>query len=449
MPAELAEELAPEPDGERRRRLIQGAGALIVSLASPQIARGATLLGVRVWPAPDYTRLTLEHDAPLSFNHFMLRDPMRLVVDIEGLDLTPQLKELVGKVDAGDPYVALIRVGQNRANVVRMVIELKVEVTPQVFELTPIGQYQYRLVLDMHPTEPPDPLMALLQSQGARDPNTSGPVAEPDLSALPASPERASPERASPERRIAKPPPRADPDLKRYLTVAIDPGHGGEDPGAIGRHGTQEKDVTLAIANRLRRMLDGDPDLRLLLTRDGDFFVPLPTRVAKARRVQADLFVSIHADAWIKPDVRGSSVFALSERGATSSAAAWLAKHENEADLIGGVNLGAHDPGIARVLIDLSTTAQINDSLRFGNAVLRELEQVNTLHKPRVEQAGFAVLKAPDIPSILIETAFISNPDEEKRLKDEAYQDKIAAAIAGGIRAYLKKYPPRPRNPMG
>jgi N-acetylmuramoyl-L-alanine amidase len=196
-------------------------------------------------------------------------------------------------------------------------------------------------------------------------------------------------------------------------------------------------------------MLEGDPNVRLLLTRDGDYFVPLPMRVAKARRVQADLFVSIHADAWVKPDVRGSSVFALSERGATSSAAAWLAKKENEADLIGGVNLGAHDQGIARVLLDLSTTAQINDSLRFGNAVLRELEQVNTLHKPRVEQAGFAVLKAPDIPSILVETAFISNPDEEKRLKDEAYQEKIATAIANGIRAYFKKYPPRPRNPLG
>jgi len=439
MPEVRAEELDPESDGERRRRLIQGVGALILSLASPQIARGATLVGVRVWPAPDYTRLTLEHDAPLSFSHFMLRDPMRLVVDIEGLDLTPQLKELVGKVDESDPYVALIRVGQNRANVVRMVIELKAEIAPQVFELKPIGQYQYRLVLDLHPTEPPDPLMALLQSQGARDPNTSGPVAEPDLSTLP----------TTPDRRVAKAPARPDPDVKRYLTVAIDPGHGGEDPGAIGRRGTQEKDVTLAIAHRLRKMLDGDPDLRLLLTRDGDFFVPLTTRVAKARRVQADLFVSIHADAWIKPDVRGSSVFALSERGATSTAAAWLAKHENEADLIGGVNLGAHDPGIARVLIDLSTTAQINDSLRFGNAVLRELEQVNTLHKPRVEQAGFAVLKAPDIPSILIETAFISNPDEEKRLKDEAYQEKIAAAIAGGIRSYLKKYPPRARSPMG
>src|SRR5882672_2938681 len=439
MPAVRAEELDPESDGERRRRLIQGAGALILSLASPQIARGATLVGVRVWPAPDYTRLTLEHDAPLSFSHFMLRDPMRLVVDIEGLDLTPQLKELVGKVDESDPYVALIRVGQNRANVVRMVIERKAEIAPQVFELKPIGQYQYRLVLDLHPTEPPDPLMALLQSQGARDPNTSGPVAEPDLSTLP----------ATPDRRVAKAPARPDPAVKRYLTVAIDPGHGGEDPGAIGRRGTQEKDVTLAIARRLHQMLDGDPNLRVLLTRDGDFFVPLTTRVAKARRVQADLFVSIHADAWIKPDVRGSSVFALSERGATSTAAAWLAKRENDADLIGGVNLGAHDAGIARVLIDLTTTAQINDSLLFGNAVLRELEQVNTLHKPRVEQAGFAVLKAPDIPSILVETAFISNPEEEKRLKDDAYQERIAAAIAGGIRAYLKKYPPRPRNPMG
>jgi N-acetylmuramoyl-L-alanine amidase len=321
-----------------------------------------------------------------------------------------------------------------------MVIELKVEVTPQVFELQPVGQYQYRLVLDLHPTEAPDPLMALLQQhQEARDPNTSGPVAEPDLSAMPVTTERRAP----------RAPAKADPDLKRYLTVAIDAGHGGEDPGAIGRRGTQEKNVTLAIAQRLRRVLDGDPNVRLLLTRDGDYFVPLPTRVAKARRVQADLFVSIHADAWIKPDVRGSSVFALSERGATSTAAAWLAKRENDADLIGGVNLGAHDPGIARVLLDLSTTAQINDSLRFGNAVLRELEQVNTLHRARVEQAGFAVLKAPDIPSILVETAFISNPDEEKRLKDDSYQEKIASAIAGGIRGYLKKYPPRPRNPMG
>jgi N-acetylmuramoyl-L-alanine amidase len=434
------------PGDRQRRRLIQTAGALILTLSSLQIARGATLVGVRVWPAPDYTRLTLEHDAPLTFNYFLVKDPLRLVVDIEGIELTPQLKELVGKIDASDPYVALVRVGQNRPNVVRMVIELKAEIAPQVFELAPIGQYQYRLVLDLHPSEPPDPLMALLQqqpqqqqAQEARDPNTNKPVAEPD----------SSPSPAPPDRRIATAPVRPDPDLKRYLTVAIDAGHGGEDPGAVGRRGTQEKDVTLAIARRLQKMLERDPDIRLLLTRDSDYFVPLPQRVAKARRVQADLFVSIHADAWIKPDVRGSSVFALSERGATSTAAAWLAKRENDADLIGGVNLGAHDQGIARVLLDLSTTAQINDSLRFGNAVLRELEQVNTLHKPRVEQAGFAVLKAPDIPSILVETAFISNPDEERRLKDDAYQEKIASAIAAGIRGYLKKYPPRPRNPMG
>jgi N-acetylmuramoyl-L-alanine amidase len=425
--------------GGQRRRLIQGAGALVLSLGSMQIARGATLVGVRVWPAADYTRLTLEHDAPLTFNHFIVRDPLRLVVDIEGIDLTPQLRDLVGKIDANDPYVALVRVGQNRPNVVRMVIELKAEVTPQVFELKPVGQYQYRLVLDLHPTEPPDPLMALLRGQEARDPNTAGPVAEPDLSTA----------ATNSERRLAPAPAKADPDLQRYLTVAIDAGHGGEDPGAVGRRGTQEKNVTLAIAQRVRRLLEADPNVRLLLTRDGDYFVPLPTRVAKARRVQADLFVSIHADAWVKPDVRGSSVFALSERGATSTAAAWLAKRENDADLIGGVNLGAHDPGVARVLLDLSTTAQINDSLRFGNAVLRELEQVNTLHRARVEQAGFAVLKAPDIPSILVETAFISNPDEERRLKDDAYQEKIAAAIASGIRGYLKKYPPRPRNPMG
>jgi N-acetylmuramoyl-L-alanine amidase len=453
MPAARSDRLGHGSGGEQRRRLIRGgAGALVLSFTSIQIARGATLIGVRVWPAADYTRVTLEHDAPLKFSHFIVRDPLRLVVDVEGIDLTPQLKELVGKIDADDPYISLVRVGQNRPNVVRMVIELKAEVDPQVFELQPVGQYQYRLVLDLHPTEAPDPLMALLQSQQARDPNTSGPVAEPDLSTPPLAAAGGLPgaaPAASPERRAVPPPAKPDPDLNRYLTVAIDAGHGGEDPGATGRHGTREKDVTLAIARRLRRLLADDPNVRLLLTRDGDYFVPLPMRVAKARRVQADLFVSIHADAWIKPNVRGSSVFALSERGATSTAAAWLAKRENDADLIGGVNLGAHDPGIARVLLDLSTTAQISDSLRFGNAVLRELEQINTLHKARVEQAGFAVLKAPDIPSILVETAFISNPDEERRLKDDAYQEKIASAIANGIRRYLKKYPPRPRNPMG
>jgi N-acetylmuramoyl-L-alanine amidase len=411
----------------QRRRLIQGAAStLVLSLSPLQIARGATLLDVRVWPAADYTRVTLEHDAPLAFTHFVVRDPLRLVVDIEGIELTPKLKELVGKIEADDPYIALVRIGQNRPNVVRLVIELKAEVTPQVFALDAVGQYQRRLVLDLHPAEAPDPLLALLRAQEQ------------------AQRERANEPRPQPRRAAG-----AEPEVARYLTVAIDAGHGGEDPGAIGRRGTREKDVTLAIARRLQRLLAEEPNVRVLMTRDGDYFVPLAARVAKARRVQADLFVSIHADAWIRPDVRGSSVFALSERGASSTAAAWLAKRENDADLIGGVNLGAHDAGIARVLLDLSTTAQINDSLRFGHAVLRELEQVNDLHKPRVEQAGFAVLKAPDIPSILVETAFISNPDEERRLKDERYQEKIAAAIARGIKRYLEKHPPRSRNPLG
>jgi N-acetylmuramoyl-L-alanine amidase len=233
------------------------------------------------------------------------------------------------------------------------------------------------------------------------------------------------------------------------LTIAIDPGHGGEDPGAVGKRGTFEKTVTLAIARRLQAQIEADSRLRVLLTRDGDFFVPLHQRVARARRVQADLFVSIHADAWIRPDARGSSVFALSERGATSTAAAWMARRENDADLIGGIDLGTHDPGLARVLLDLSTTAQIGESLRLGNAVLRELERVNDLHKPRVEQAGFAVLRAPDIPSILVETAFISNPQEELRLQDESYQQAMAQAMLKGIERYFAKNPPGARNPLG
>jgi N-acetylmuramoyl-L-alanine amidase len=424
--------------GRQRRRLIRSAGgALVLSLSSVQIARGATLVGVRVWPAADYTRVTLEHDNALAFSHFLLDNPLRLVVDIEGLELTPTLRELVGKVEADDPYIAIVRVGQNRANVVRMVFELKAAITPQLFSLAPVAQYQHRLVIDLHPVQAPDPLMALLRAQESRAPS-----GDPQ----PAETADAPSERAGAKGSATR---KAVPDMKRYVTVAIDAGHGGEDPGAIGRRGTQEKHVTLAIARRLEKLLQDDANLRVLLTRDGDYFVPLAARVAKARRVQADLFVSIHADAWVKPDVRGSSVFALSERGATSTAAAWMAKRENDADLIGGVNLGAHDAGIARVLLDLSTTAQINDSLRFGNAVLREIEQVNALHKPRVEQAGFAVLKAPDIPSILVETAFISNPDEERRLKDDAYQHRIAKAIAEGIRRYVEKYPPRPRHPLG
>lgn len=415
------------------------AGALVLSLAPWQIAYGATLLGVRVWPATDYTRITLEHDAPLSFSHFMVNEaPPRLVVDIEGIELTPKLKELVSRVDANDPYIALMRLGQNRPRVVRLVIELKEAIEPQVFALKPVGPYQHRLVLDLRPLNPPDPLLAFLRQI------EENPGAAPVIATAPPPLEPVS--TSSNEKNNSSSTSSAS---SRLITIAIDPGHGGEDPGAVGKRGTQEKDVTLAVARRLASLISSEPGMRAMLTRDGDFFVPLATRVAKARRVQADLFVSIHADAWVKPDARGSSVFALSERGATSSAAAMMARRENDADLIGGVNIGQHDVQLARVLLDLSTTAQINDSLRLGASVLRELEHVNHLHKPRVEQAGFAVLKAPDIPSILIETAFISNPEEERRLKDEAYQNNMAQAVLKGIKRHFAANPPAARAPLG
>ncbi|MFN8961354.1 MAG: N-acetylmuramoyl-L-alanine amidase [Betaproteobacteria bacterium] len=424
------------PDAARRRLI--GSGALVLSLGVPQIARGASLLGVRVWPAAEYTRVTLEHDVPLRFSHFALDNPARLVIDVDGIELTPKFKELVGKVEGDDPFIASVRLGQNRPRVVRLVVELKQEIRPQVFAAAPVGPYQHRLVIDLHPLVPRDPLLALLQEQGARSGPSRAAAAEPAQAATaPAPGEDRGPQRPRPTR------------LARVLTIAIDPGHGGEDPGAVGKRGTFEKTVTLAIARRLQAQIEADSRLRVLLTRDGDFFVPLHQRVARARRVQADLFVSIHADAWIRPDARGSSVFALSERGATSTAAAWMARRENDADLIGGIDLGTHDPGLARVLLDLSTTAQIGESLRLGNAVLRELERVNDLHKPRVEQAGFAVLRAPDIPSILVETAFISNPQEELRLQDESYQQAMAQAMLKGIERYFAKNPPGARNPLG
>jgi N-acetylmuramoyl-L-alanine amidase len=435
----MSDERSRGVQSTHRRQLIRAAGGSLVLAVTPfDIARGATLLAVRIWPAEDYSRLTLEHDAPLKFSHFMVRDtsPLRLVVDIEDMDLTPKLREIVGKVQPDDPYIALVRVGQNRPGVVRLVIELKEDVKPQVFSLAPVGPYQHRLVLDLYPVNPPDPLLALLREQSA-PPKTGR-----------SDPATGEPPRA-PQEQVAQPGrTRPDPDLQRMLTVVIDPGHGGEDPGAVGRAGTYEKSVTLAIGRRLRDMIVADHGLRVAMTRDGDFFVPLRTRVAKARAVQADLFVSIHADAWIRPDARGSSVFALSENGASSSAAAWMARRENDADQIGGINLAAADRNLARVLLDLSTTAQINDSLKLGNSVLRELERVNRLHKPRVEQAGFAVLKAPDIPSILVETAFISNPEEEARLRDDDYQEQMARALLIGIKRYFAKNPPLRRNPL-
>ena len=375
----------------------------------------AQVVSTRIWPARDYTRVTLETKAEVKFQLFSVKDPERLVLDLEGVDFSPALAELHGKVATGDPYIDKLRVGRNRPGVVRLVIDLKAEVKPQVFTLKPVGEYGHRLVLDIYPAVAPDPLAALIEADGR----------------LP---------------RVDKEPaPVADkPGVARLATVVIDPGHGGEDPGARGRLGSREKDITLTIAMRLKALIDAEPEMRAVLTRDGDFYVPLQTRVDKARRVKADLFVSVHADAFIRPHARGSSVFALSERRATSEAARWLAKKENEADLVGGVNIDVKDKYLAQTLLDLSQTATIDHSLRLGSAVLGELGQVNTLHKAQVEQASFAVLKSPDVPSILVETAFISNPEEEKRLNDDAYQDQLARAILGGIKRYFAKNPPRP-----
>jgi len=454
----------------------------VLALVTTRSARAASLLAVRVWPGPDYTRVTLEHDEPLKFSHFMLRDepPLRLVVDLEGIALTSQLKELVGKIDANDPYIARVRIGQNRPDVVRLVIELKGDVAPQLYQLDPVGPYRYRLLFDLYPTNPADPLMALIrQSTAPTQPPPEPPPPEqpPHEQPPPEQPphERAPPEPAAPPAAIAaspadeagvnreieraqravQPPASAErprqsaPAARRLVTVAIDAGHGGEDPGATGRRGTHEKTVTLAVARRLASLMGNDAKMRVLLTRDGDYFVPLAERVQKARQVHAELFVSIHADAWVRSDARGSTVFALSEHGASSAAAAALARHENESDLIGGVNLSKYDAPVRSVALDLLTSAQISDSLRFGGAVLRELEHVNRLHRAQVEQAGFAVLKAPDIPSILVETAFISNPDEELRLRDEAYQRQLAQAIFNGIQRYFERNPPPTRDPVG
>ena len=432
--------------------------AFLVALGLRSAFGAELIVSSRVWPAQDYTRVTLESARALKYQHFFVKDPERLVVDLEGADLNDELRNLPSKVGANDPYIQSVRVGRNRPNVVRIVFDLKTEVKPSVFPLAPAGEYKHRLVLDIYPLKPPDPLLALLQpdpikemSQAPLQPaerreEPPSVVAEapplPVVKLEPRSREVEKTEKAKP-----KVPERPATVVKdRLVIVAIDAGHGGEDPGAKGRLGTREKEVTLAIAKRLKAQMDKEPNMRAVLVRDGDYFIPLAQRVSKSRRMQADLFVSIHADAWVRPDARGSSVFALSERGATTAAARWLAQRENQSDSIGGVNLGAQDPVLARTLLDLSLTATINDSLKLGKAVLSELGDINTLHKNSVEQAGFAVLKAPDIPSILVETAFISNPDEEKRLKDAAYQDRIASAILGGIKRYLAQNPPLSRS---
>lgn len=427
----------------RREQLKLSAKLLSFALLLTEIdiAWGAKILGVRIWPSEDYTRITLESDTPLPISQQVLSNPDRLVVDVQGLQLNATLKDLVAKVKPNDPYVSQIRVGQYQPTVVRLVFDLKEPITPQLFTLNPIGEYQYRMVFDLYPTAPPDPLMELVKSSARKESALVKANEEVDQIAQFATKKEAPSApvmQAIPE---VKPAPKTA-KYQRLITIAIDAGHGGEDPGAIGSMGSKEKHVVLSVAKRLREKIDGESYMRSFLTRDGDYFVPLHVRVQKARSVQADLFVSIHADAFIETNAKGASVFALSQMGASSTTARWMANKENASDLIGGINIKTQDRQVANLLLDMSTSAQIKDSLQVGNSVLRQIGGFAPLHKGNVEQASFAVLKAPDIPSILVETAFISNPQEEVKLNDEAYQDRIADAILRGIKDYFSKNPP-------
>ncbi len=463
-----------------KRRAFVHCGAVVVLLGAQQLARGATILAVRLWPAADYSRVTIESDSALAFTQNFVANPPRLAVDVQGIDLNPALRELVAKVVPSDPNISGIRVGQFSPNVVRLVFDLKQPVAPQVFALTPVAAYRHRLVFDLVPTQPVDPLAALI-AERLREPVAADAGRDRAAALLPA--ESADPLGELIARRagkLATPMPKpaasatgpanatssgasgaysewaryqksAKPAVTdRLIIVALDPGHGGEDPGAVGPGGTREKDVVLQLAQRLRQRINATVvngnAMRAFLTRDSDFFVPLQVRVAKAQRVQADLFVSLHADAFFTPNPQGASVFALSQGGASSAAARWMAAKENKADQVGGLNVRARDAQVKRALLDMSTTAQIKDSLQLGGALLSAIKRVGKLHKPRVEQAGFAVLKAPDIPSVLVEAAFISNPDEEAKLNSPAYQEQLADALMRGIEGYFGRNPPLARN---
>ena len=351
------------------------------------------------------------------------------------------LRDLVPKLGRDDPNIASIRIGQQAPGVVRLLLEFKQGVTPQVFTLPPVAAYRHRLLLDLYPTRVEDPLLALINERLKTNP-TQLPAPDP-LGELIARQQNKSAPAPAPDNSTQQ-------TADRLIIVALDPGHGGEDPGAIGPAGTREKDVVLQLALRLRErinaaQINGNP-LRAFLTRDADFFVPLQARVAKAQRVQADLFISLHADAFFTPRPQGASVFALSQGGASSSAARWMAEKENKADRIGGLNVGAREPQVLHALHDMSISAQIKDSLRAGKAMLGEIGRVGKLHKAQVEQAAFAVLKAPEIPSVLVEAAFISNPEEEARLNTEAYQEQLADALLRSILLYFAKSPPLARK---
>ncbi|OQS39919.1 N-acetylmuramoyl-L-alanine amidase [Chromobacterium haemolyticum] len=396
-----------------RRRLIGAAAAtFMLSVSRVGFASGSQVVALRIWPASTYTRITLEASEAIQYKQFTIPNPNRLVIDLQGVQLNSVLKDIGGQISAADPYIKTARAGQFDPETVRLVLELKADVKPQAFTLAPVAEYKHRLVVDLYPAggQQDDPLLALLQDYN--------------------------------KGKLEQPAPQIKPkkkDSNRPIIVMLDPGHGGEDPGAVGLNGTREKDVVLRIGKQLKRLVDSESNMKAYMTREEDVFIPLGVRVAKARKLNADLFVSIHADAAPNRAARGSSVFALSEKGATSAFAKALAQSQNDADLIGGVKIGSKDKYLAHTLLDLTQTATINDSLKLGKTVLGHLGGLNKLHKSAVEQAGFAVLKAPDIPSILVETAFISNPEEEQRLLSSDFQQQMANAIFTGMKGYFSQ----------
>ena len=400
------------PSHDPRRRQLIGAAAATFFLSVSRIgfAGSSQIVAVRVWPSSTYTRVTIEASEAIRYKHFSLADPNRLVIDLEGVQLTGILQDINKQIQSADPFIQSARAGQFNSTTVRLVLSLRNEVKPQIFSLQPIGEYRHRLVVDLYPanSQQDDPLLALLQDYNKGQLNEQAPLGS-----------------------------KGRADKNRIITVVIDPGHGGEDPGAVGPSGVYEKDVVLRISRQLKKLIDGEKNMKAHLTRDEDVFIPLGVRVAKARKLGADLFISIHADAVANRTANGSSVFALSENGATSSMARLLAKSQNDADLIGGVKISGKDRYLAHTLFDLTQTATINDSLKLGKSVLGKMGSLNRLHKQQVEQAGFAVLKAPDIPSILVETAFISNYEEEKKLVSPAFQQQMAEAIMSGVRQYF------------
>ena len=398
-----------------------------------QVAQSATVNGIRVWRAPDHTRIVLDLDAPVKHTLTQMENPERIVLDVANSRLVGDLN----KLPLENTPVMAIRSSVSSKNELRLVLDLKTKVAPNSFSLKAHGGMHDRLVIDLY-DDVPATTTATTTAPTTVTPSTSTPVATPAPANKPA---------VTQSQPAAQPATQARADLsgKRFIVIAVDAGHGGEDPGAMGPNRLREKDVTLSIAKELVAAINAQPGFTGKLTRTGDYFIPLKKRRDLARNMKADLFVSIHADAFTKASARGASVFALSQNGATSETARFLAQRENESDLIGGVgdiSLDDKDQVLAGVLVDLSMTATLNSSLQVGHHVLNSMGGIAHLHKRHVEQAGFMVLKSPDVPSILVETGFISNPEESRKLATPAYRKQMAQSVFKGIKQHFYQHPP-------